>query len=220
MATLISLIVFNLQCLVILITFFYSLFIYKRISPNYMKYFVIYTTIAFIVMVPIFIKNNLILDLVFADWLNNFSLIFNFSFLVFFILLSMPDVKGRYLYLIIFGVFLLLIISSIFMNNAYLPVNSAFSINHLGLIFFSISYLFKLFSNTPDKDLKKMPVFWIVIGVLFCSLVNFPIVTLIDYFLIRHINYTNNIILRNIPPFAYLVMYSMFLKSLSCSIQK
>ena len=117
MATLISLIVFNLQCLVILITFFYSLFIYKRISPNYMKYFVIYTTIAFIVMVPIFIKNNLILDLVFADWLNNFSLIFNFSFLVFFILLSMPDVKGRYLYLIIFGVFLLLIISSIFTNG-------------------------------------------------------------------------------------------------------
>jgi hypothetical protein len=212
---------FNIQCLLITISFLFSLKLLKIKREIKIKKFVIYNSVAIIVMLPMFLFTNFSyfsMNIVYG--LNNFSLIFGFSFLSLYLISIMPKpIKIlKYLYLL-FTFFLIVIIYLLIKRSKSHTIQSAFAINHLGLVIFSLIYFIKLFNDIPDKDLLKDSNFWIVIGIFFCSIVSYPLISLADYLSINKINLNSNVLLLNVPIFCYSIMHLMFIKSFLCSIR-
>ncbi len=220
MAYLISLIVFNIQCLIIAGAFFYSLKMYYKCYHRYMKSFILFTTIAILVMIPMALSTNKIYNISFAYKLNNLSILFNYTYLVYFILKSMGDRKGNNIFILAYVVSLIAIILLLVINNLRFPIQSAFALNHFGLIFFSIIFLLKLFQNIPEQLITSIPSFWVVMGVLICSCLSFPFISILDFINKTGINYKNNILLLNLPNIGYSIMYLFFIKAFKCSTKK
>lgn len=182
-----------------------------------MRFFVLYTSVSVIVMVPmilmIFSRFKLIhynSNFSFADSINNFSLVFNYLFLSIFIISSMPGNKSKRLIWGLFFVFFTFIINSLFSNISSIPSYNAFAINHFALIIFSTIFLIKLFFNLPQTNVVQYPLFWLVIGILSCSVINFPLFYLLDVLTKSNENNDSTWWLTNIRPLGYSVMYFMF----------
>ena len=211
---------FDLQCLLVLLSFLFSIPLIKYSNQKIMKSFIIYTTIGLIVMIPLFLMSHSFYRISFADKLNNYSLVFGYSFLSVFLIKIMPDKKGQFLLWIIFFILLFVIIVDIFSNNSYSPIHSAFAFNHFGLIILSLVYLYKTFNNISDINILHLPGFWIVMGVFFCSTVSFPIYSLLDYFLKDSFLFKHSFLLSYVPTFSYSVMYLLFIKGFICAMQQ
>jgi hypothetical protein len=217
MDNLFSLLIFNLECLIILISFLYSIRLPFCKKDVYMKYFALYCLVALIVMIPLFLQDNKLYKMNWADVFNNYSLIFNFGFLGIFILKVLPSNK---IYLFLFLVFISLIIYQIVENNGVQNNYKAFYINHIGLITLSFIYLSSIMKDIPERTLIRTPEFWLVLGVLFCSLVNLPVIYLLDQLNNNKMHLVvNNFIIRNLSNFGYIVMYSLFIISFKISIK-
>jgi hypothetical protein len=122
----------------------------------------------------------------------------------------MPGYKSAKLIWGLFFVFFALILNSLFSNVPSIPSYNAFAINHFALIIFSIIFLVKLFFNLPETNVIDFPIFWIVIGVLSCSVINFPLFYLLDLLSKLKENNVNTWWLTNIRPLGYSIMYFMF----------
>ncbi len=215
---------FNAQCLTILLAFIFSIPLLIRCYPKHMKAFFIYTSVSLIIMIPLFLTLNHIVIFPHANLMNRYSLVFNFGFLGGYLLLMMPDKKGIIILEIFILFILIALIYQVFNSDIFID-KYAFATNHFGLIILSIIYLYKLFNNPPTKNLINYPTFWIVAGVLLCSIICFPIFSLWSYLVSpRNFNIRNDIvndfILCNLPPFGYIIMFSFFIKSFICSIQE
>ncbi len=215
---------FNFQCIMMLVSFLVSLRLLKKSSLFHLKYFPLYTTVGIVVMIPmlLFIYTNLkIINLEFtfsfADLINNYSLIFNFSFLGVFLIINMPDKKSYFILWILFFLFLIGIISSILFSAKNNPNNIAFAVNHFGLIIFSIIFFKKLFYNLPEKNIFNYSTFWIVTGIVFCSVVSFPLFYFVDFLIKSSMYNEDNRLFFNIRPFSYGVMHIFFSKAFKCS---
>lgn len=214
----ISLWIFNIQCIIILTAFVYSIRLLKKCEPNIMRFFVLYTFIAVSVMIPMFLHANKIMVIKFADQLNNISIVFNYNFLFFFIFFTLPDRKGYKLIFLIYFLFLLLMLLTLFSKNIYSPIQRAFAINYFGLAVFSIIYLYKLFQNVPNKVITNIPTFWVVMGILISASFGFPLIFIIDYIRKIGIDFSNNLILVNLPNIGYALFYLFLIKSFKCSV--
>ena len=205
-----------------MLSFFVSLRLKKIPNRSNLKLFMIYNFVAFCVMVPMFLYTNFnYFNMKIVYGINNFSLIFGFSFLGLYIIsITTYSIKNRNAMIVIFSIFLMMIIFLVSTKNKSFPIQSAFATNHLGLAIFSLFYLIKLFREIPDKDLMKDSNFWIVIGVFFCSIVSYPLISLADYLSIHKISLSTNILLLNVPIFCYSVMHLLFIKSFLCSIRQ
>lgn len=217
MKNLFSLLIFNLECLVIVISFLFSFRLLFCKNDRYMKSFFLYCLIATIVMIPLFLQDNKLSKLNWADAFNSYSLIFNFGFLGFFMIKMLRNNKGLY-YILLF-IIVAIIIVLLYTNKGLVNNYKAFYINHFGLITFAFIYLVSIMKNTPLRPLSKTPEFWIVLGVLFCSLVNLPVIYLLDLLHTHHLNlFVNNFLIRNLSNFGYIVMYSLFITAFKISI--
>ena len=183
-----------------------------------MRFFVLYTFIAVSVMIPMFLHANKIMVIKFADQLNNISIVFNYNFLFFFIFFTLPDRKGYKLIFLIYFLFLLLMLLTLFSKNIYSPIQRAFAINYFGLAVFSIIYLYKLFQNVPNKVITNIPTFWVVMGILISASFGFPLIFIIDYIRKIGIDFSNNLILVNLPNIGYALFYLFLIKSFKCSV--
>lgn len=220
MNRIISFFFFDLQCLLVLLAFIFSVPLIKYSNQKIMKLFIIYTAIGVIVMIPLFLMSHSFYPLSFANELNNYSLIFSYAFLSIFLIKIMPDKKGLLLLWTIFLILLSTIVINILSNNIYNPNHSAFAINHFGLIIFSLVYLFKTFNNISNKNILDFPEFWIVMGVFFCSTVSFPIYSLLDFFLKDSFLFKHSFLLSYAPTFSYSIMYLLFIKAFICAMQR
>ncbi len=188
-------------------------------KPNYMKLFILYSIVANIVMVPLFFGTNKIFHIGFANGLNNLSIVFNYTFLVFFILFSMPDRKGITLMIIGYAISTCMIFFLLINKNLKIPIQSAFALNHFGLICYGTVYLIKIFFKIPEKLITEIPSFWVVMGVLICSTLSFPFVSILDFLRQNGIVY-NNLLILNLPNIGYSIMYLFFIKAFKCSTRK
>lgn len=80
--------------------------------------------------------------------------------------------------------------------------------------------MYYMVKEIGDNNLLKDPIFNFAIGVLLCSIINFPLV----YFLqeIYKLNldiFSNNLILNSIPCIGYVFMYFFIIKGVLCSVR-
>ena len=217
MINVVAIFFFSIQCIMIVWSFISSIMFINKNSNTNLRFFVLYTSVSVLVMVPmvlmIFSRFKLIhydINFSFADSINNYSLLFNYIFLSVFIIYSMPGYKLAKLIWGLFFVFFVLILNSLFSNISSIPSYTAFAINHFALIIFSIIFLVKLFFNLPETNVIDFPIFWIVIGVLSCSVINFPLFSLLDLLSKLKENNVNTWWLTNLRPLGYSIMYFMF----------
>lgn len=211
-----ALILFMIQCLMIILSFLFSLKLLKKNVLNYMKPFFLYTLLSVIVMIPMFIlmlKNFKIVDTAFsfsiANTINNYSLIFNFLFLSIILIRLSPSKKSKSYLWVILLLFSSLMLYQIFVNSIEEPVYSAFAVNHFGLIFFSLIFLIKLFLFLPETNIAIFPMFWVVLGILFCSVINFPLFYLLNYLTNTNHNSSETFWVTNLRPIGYSIFYFM-----------
>ena len=229
----IALSIFNIQVVIISISFFYSIKIrnYKN-DPYLLKYIFYYNLVLMFIMTPMFLFTNLNLIspiilgmdigklLSKAIQLNNYSIIFGYLFLGNYMLKIMSynsrNIGLRIFYLLIF----IAIVYCLFFTNSQGVNYIAFSFNHFGLMILSVFFINNLLRYSEDENIFKNPLFWIGLGVLFCSAVNLPFSLLADTFIknldLKFLLY----FLCYIPPICYSVMYLCFIKGLLCKIQE
>jgi hypothetical protein len=206
----ISLIFFDFQCLTIFVSFLVSVLVLRKKNDS-MSYFILYTTINVIVMIPLFLITHGFTFFQFADFINNFSILFGFSFLTFMIASNISDKKIRkslYITSIIFSISIFVLL--MFSNNK-VPIRNAFALNYVGLILFCVTYLFKLLVDVPEKKLTSISMFWVVLGVLFCSCIAFPITLIFDELDKEELR--KYVVLCVAPTFGYSVMHIFLIKA-------
>ena len=217
-----SIAVFNIQCFVLLISFLMSFWIYfKKDRERYMKYFLLYNSVAMIVMIPYFLMINFYLKFTLPFSLNNFSLIFGFSFLSFFIMNHIVDFNRRFFLFFFYFLFLFFLIFFLIGDNKR-PVNyNAFTVHYLGLLIFCLIYYFMLYRTEKLIDITKMSSFWVISGVLFCSCLCLPTYffsgLFIDYYNVEELT-KFSLLLNIIPSSSYVIMHLFFIKGYSCKI--
>lgn len=215
-----NLIIFNIECLIILISFLISLKLIRNKSiPDYMRGFYWYPTIALIIIIPGYIAENYFKSYIeYSSILNNISLIFHYTFLSIFIIKVMPSYKDDILLKFVFGLFLLLLVFHLTQTNTNKQNTIAFVTANFGLTIFCLIYYYRLFNNLPVLNLLEEPSFWIITGVFFCMGVHIPLLIAWDYLhgkIPLHISRIHNAI--NI--FCYIIMHLFFIKAILCSVR-
>jgi len=221
MGKIIGYIVFNIQSVIILASFLFSLKLFQNGAiPKYMKGFYWYPTIALLVLSPTFFTDFTNREYMkVCNYINNISILFHFAFLSTFILRVTPKINRYKKYFqFLFYLFLFLILIVLISNYLGKQVNQAFSISSFGLTIFCINYYYQLFNNIPKYDLKNEPSFWVVNGIFFCMSLHIPITSTVDYLQNKISRDLCNILL-SILSFCYLVMHLFFIKAIVCSIR-
>jgi len=215
----IVLIILNLQCLTIFLSFFFSLNLYRLSWKNGIKYFSIYHFVAFIIAIPFFLMFNGFFKISYLYEMNNYSLLFGFLFLVLFMIFNMPNKKGRQLLIALFVILFSLLIFNIFKKdfNKTLQNYQAFAINCFGLLIFSIVYFFKLFKVIPEKRITTDPIFWVIIGVFSCSIISSPIFIVTGFF--YKIDPENRVLMLVglLPPLGFTILHFFLIKAILCA---
>ena len=220
MAMRIAFLLFDFQCLVILIALIVSLLNLKKGKSKEINWLILYNLVAVIVMIPFFLMTHNLLFLSSGNRINNFSLIFNCVFLNFFMINNMPDKKGKKLLFIVSILFVCLITFLLLRDDKNTFHTIPFGFNQVSLLFTSSIFIYKLFKNIPDRNLFKYPFFWIVIGVFICSIITFPVFLLAEYLIETNSLFQSNYFLANITIIGYILMHLFFIKAALCSIKK
>lgn len=183
-----------------------------------MRYFWLYPLVNIIVLIPHFCGTYFGLFISFTIALNNFSVIFHFSFLSFFIIRILPQKNEKKILIILYSIFLVFI-SFFIIKEPFNQGGPAFSISSLGLSIFCIFYYFQLFKNPPVLNLRKEPAFWIISGVFFAMCIHSPINAILLY-LQNRLPYSYYILLLDLSIFSLSIMYLSFIKAILCTIQQ
>ncbi len=215
----IVLIILNLQCLIIFLSFFFSINLYRLSWRNSMKYFSIYHFVAFIMAIPFFLMFNGFLKISYLFEINNYSLLFGFLFLALFMIFNMPNKKSRQFLIALFIILFTLLIFNIFKKDLdkSLQNSQAFAINCFGLLLYSIIYFFKLFKVIPEKRITTDPTFWVVIGVFSSSIISSPIFIVTGFF--YKIDPVNRvlILIGLLPSLGFITLHFFLIKAILCT---
>lgn len=213
---------FNAQCLIISISFLFSFFKYfKENNKRFLIFFVFYNSVAMIVMIPYFLMTNNLMKINYPVVLNNFSLLFGYTSLSYFIIKHIIDFPNRFI-LYFIGVCNLLFIISCLINERNSNINNyAFAIHHFGLVILCFVYLIKIYRTENSIDVLKISSFWVVSGIFFCSSLSLPAYffakTLFEYFeTLKLLKYA--FLLQSIPSISYIIMHLFFIKAYTCKI--
>jgi hypothetical protein len=213
-------ILFDIQCLVIFCLFIVTIHKIKALFRSNLKYFIIYNFIAFFVMISLFLHLHQYRSNSLSNNINDFSLIFGFSFLSLFIIKNKNSKSFNVVMYFIFIFCLFWIIYNLFFNKkikGFELSSLIFSINHFGLLLLStIYFLIKYFSNSEDFY-EKDSVYYIILGINICSVINFPYILFVNDFISFDKSITgSSIIINSLGCIGFLIMYSFFIKSISC----
>ncbi len=211
---------FCFQSLAVLIAFFLSFAPLKKSdTPNFLKNFVWYTTLAVIDSVVFALYFLSYISISSATTFNNITLIFNYSFLGLFIinrLLEKTNIKYK-----LFSIFWIFFIAMMYflVKDVSQGGNIAFAFASLGLTFFCIIYYYYLFKNPPLLNITKDPSFWIITGVFFVMSFQTP-VSAIGIYIAKKMSYEHYYILGTLTMFTYVIMYLFFSKAFLCIYKK
>ena len=187
---------------------------------KYMRYFYWYSIVGAAMTFLTLISNTQgipLKELVMG--IRNYSILFHFTFLSFFIYSVLPrkeDVKFLFPLFFTFlsiTLFFLVFYSSKKMNSA------SFSAANLGLIIFCVIYFYRLFNEVPKTTLLKQPAFWVISGIFLCMSISIPVISLDSY--LKNENYVNlqyREIFSGIIYFAYGSFHLFLIKAYLCSI--
>lgn len=219
--------VFDLQCIAISTSFlfgFYFVFIKRYFLFEWDKLLVTFCFIAFLTMIPFFFKTHGLFKISYINEINNGLVFLNYTFITSFIHKHLKIDSKRQSYLIHFFNFLILsLMLGVFFSQDAKSTEmkmKAFSLNHFGLISMSLIYLFFLSKNLPEISIMKLPDFWIVLGIVSCSLINFPIMLTLGYFFDVSLNSKLNYLVSSINPLGYFVQYSLMTYSFLCNQER
>lgn len=184
-----------------------------------MKYFSIYHLVAFFVAVPFFLKFNGYSELLYLYEINNYTLLFNFSFLSLFIIFNMPNNKGRYFLITQFVILFSFLLYNIFIREVDKSVQNsqAFAINSFGLLILSIIYFYKLFKGSSEIKITSDPIFWVVIGVFSFSIMSSPVFIVTGFF--YEIDPVNKILILIglLPTLGFVSLHIFLIKAILCT---
>ncbi len=219
--------VFDLQCMAVTTAFlvgFYLVVIKNKFLFEWDKLFVAFCFIAFLTMIAFFLKTHGLFQIDIVNKVNNGLVFINYVFITSFIYKNLNGIskKGNYLVLF-FNLFVLLLMISVFFipDAKYTEMKMrVFSLNHFGLISMSLIYLFVISKNLPEVSILNLPSFWIVLGIVSCSLINFPIMLTLGYFFYVSQKKKINCLVSAINPLGYFIQYSFITYSFLCNKEK
>jgi len=210
---------FNLQIIFGVASFFVSIYALKYDStPRYLKYFIGYTLVAFLLVVPGFFIFNFmknwrkLLDCVYL-----ISTVYHYIFLGTFIIAFTNGPKKRWIYLVAF-IFLSILIYSIVIEYSNEHSKMPISIASFGLIVLSLIYFYRLLKYPSNVNLINLPVFWIITGVFLSMGLQFPFSATFDSFY-KKVSFEKYSFLYGIITFSYVILHAFIIKSYLCSIK-
>ena len=203
-----------------IVSLIYSLrLINNKNIPHYMNGFYWYNVVGVLSLIPSNLYYFSDFSHAWAHAINNFSVVFHFSFLGSFIIRVML-LKSYFKYIVVtFSLFLVLIIYFLFSNNFTTSIEQLFSISCLGLTILSLFYFHYIFKYSSHANLLKEPAFWIVTGIFISMSFIVPISATIDYLRYR-IPEFNFSIISNLLLVGYIIMHIFFIKGFIISKRK
>jgi hypothetical protein len=189
----------------------------KKVPP-YMRWFFIYSFVAFIGLTTINIltinsdfNRNLVLTI------TLFSVVFHYIFLSVFFYKVILTKRSRLIFLSIFFFSIPFILLVLYNNFSQFGSMESFSVINFFLLIFCILYYNQLFSSLPQHIIFQMPSFWVASGVFFSMGMLIPVYSVFRYFItdyiekeIRELSYVGF--------FAYGTMHLFFTKAYICSL--
>ncbi len=212
---------FQSICMILSLLFSLRLINNKRVVKN-MKYFYWYSIVgALIVLLNIVNYQIGLFSHIVMGTVRNYSVLFHFGFLSFFILsLLSPPLKKRVFLTIVLPFFLISLIALIAYSNEK-QNSTAYALSNLGLVTLCINYFLYLFNNPSKGSLLNEPPFWIVSGIFLCMSAIIPINSLHEF--LWNENFVlpeERKLLSSIRYFAFGCMHLFFVKAYLCSIHQ
>ena len=216
---LINHIFFNLQNLFVVISFLISLYALRyKDTPAYLKIFIGYTLVGFILLIPNFIANYLYKDI--RPQMKNvllISTIYHYSFLGIFIISFINGSKKSWIYIIAFLV-LVLLLYSVFTEFSKGNRIVSFSISALGLLVLCLIYFYRLLKFPTNINLFSFPAFWIIIGVFLSMGIQLPFSATYNSFYGK-VSFEKYTFFSGMILFSFIVFQVFIVKSYLCSIK-
>lgn len=210
---------FQSICMILSFLFSLRLISNKNVIP-YMRYFYWYSIIgALITILRITSKTYHFPSENILAIISNYSILFHFTFLSWFINSLMPNKKQFRLLLPVYISIFCITLFFLILYPEKKQNSTSYGIANLGLVIYCITYYYQLFQITPKFDLLKDPSFWIISGIFFCMSITIPILSLHQY--LRNENYINPEDRKNFSGIVYLAYGSLHLfliKAYLCSI--
>ena len=147
-----------------------------------MKGFYWYHVISMLSAMHGILQIHIIGNINFANFINNVTIFFHYSFLSFFIIKVIGNPILKCYLGIIFGLFFLAMLIFQINTDIFKIRNVAFSIANCGLVLFSLVYYLQLFKGEPNINLLKEPSFWIISGIFISNSLLIPSNAASDYF--------------------------------------
>ena len=200
------------------ISFLFSLKLLKRISTTtLLKSFVIYTSVALLTYILFILMVMKIISRSDFIKINICGVLFNFSYLTFFIF---SLIKNKYFKKLIV---LIYIISAFLTINAIVEQFSTRQIltpNYyiFSLIFFCLLYYFEIFNSIDDDEILQNACFWIVTGVFVGMGTSLPYQSLASL-IFKVIPKNQAYLISSIGTIFYSVMHLIFIKGFRCSLK-
>lgn len=224
-------IIFSLQVLTIITCFIYSLrLLNKKLSPGYMKFFILYPVIAFVVTmvyiidlineIPILNPNGESGYFPFPDKMG--FLVVNISIVVHYFILSIIIFKIQNPKYFPSGQIVLMVIGwallfyTLFWGGWFAMNLKAQLTANLFLVIFSLFYFRSLLNNVSVLNLKKDPGFWIAVGILVGIGMSLPVLVGI----IPFSTVLKSIYIKYFVDFTCIstsIMYLAFIKAIRCT---
>ena len=177
-----------------------------------------YNIVSILILITYIFSSKLhFFSLSFYHLINNYSLIFHFSFLSYFIYRITKNTINKFIFWTIFFVIMLSVLIILIYNNNSKSDFIAFAISNLGLIIFCIFYYYYLFKELPSPSLLNEPSFWIITGIFLCMVLHVPISSIHGYLTLK-INKDIIRVILSISSLSYAFMHLFFVKAFLCSI--
>ena len=212
---------FQSICMILSLLFSLRLINNTRVVVQ-MKYFYWYSVVgAFIIVLNILNYLFNIPTTSMMGIIRNYSVLFHFTFLSFFILsLLSPALKRKICLGIILPFFFFSIIALISFSNER-QNSTAYALSNLGLVILCIVYFSDLFNSTSKISLVKEPSFWIVSGIFLCMSAIIPINSLHEFLWDENfIVAKDRKLLSSVRYFAFGCMHLFFIKAYLCSVHQ
>ncbi len=207
---------FDLQCIIILISFLVSLKLIKNENaPKYMEGFYLYPTVGLLCAIPSYLESHYF-PIKYSQYLLNFSLIFHFYFLGNFIFKILP--RQNLFFKTCFYLQLIIIFIFLFYADWKFLANKAFAITNLSLALLSFLYFFQVLRENQIGYLLKEPSFWVVSGIFIGMGLESPLSAVIDYLTDNTLILQHKYFFRLIV-MSYIIMHLFFIKAYLCSIR-
>lgn len=149
---------------------------------------------------------------------SNYSVLFHFTFLSWFIHTLMPNRNEFKLSIFVFVTIFCITLFFLILYPEKQQNSTSYAMGNIGLIIFCIIYFYQLFQTVPKLNLLKEPSFWIITGVFVCMSVSIPILSLHQF--LRDENYINpesRKIFSGLVYLAYGSFHLFLLKAYVCS---